>query len=177
MRFDRQHHRSRTIALRYRVGVAVLLMLVAGLATAATARADGIISTAPPALTMLVKFNDQNYQIASSPSVSLEPISAASIRKIGYGRVTEVNIATTSSGTYSSDGLMSPHVKYPGIEVSRAAHDDPRSYSWFADGPGSSIFSLGHDPVSGSTVFNAVYDHGTRSCMTRGSFVSCFRTY
>lgn len=178
MRFDRQHHPSKSIALRYRIGVAALLLLIAGLAATTTARADGIVSTAPPPLTTLVKFNNQNYQIAHSPSVSLEPISATSVRKVGYGRVSEVNIATTSSGTYSSDGLVSPHVLYPGIEVSRAAPEDgPRHRSRFADGPGFSIFSLGRDPASGSTVFNSVSDHGVRSCMTRGSFVSCFRTY
>lgn len=178
MRFDRQHHPSKTIAMRYRIGVAALLLLIAGLAATTTVRADGIVSTAPPPLTTLVKFNDRDYQIAYSPSVSLEPISATSVRKVGYGRVSEVNIAITSSGTYSSDGLVSPHVLYPGIEVSRATPEDrPRHHSRFADGPGFSIFSLGRDPASGSTVFNSVSDHGVRSCMTRGSFVSCFRTY
>ena len=65
-----------------------------------------------------------------------------------------------------------------GIDVSRAVPEDGhRHRRRLADGPGFSIFSLGRDPVSGSVVFNSVTDRGVRSCMARGSFVSCYRTY
>jgi hypothetical protein len=39
------------------------------------------------------------------------------VRKIAFGHPTVVTIVTTSSGTYSSDAITSPHVLYPGIEV------------------------------------------------------------
>lgn len=172
MRFDRQHRRSRTIALRHRVGVVVALMLVA-LIGAGTARADGWIDTDAPPLTMLVKFDERQYEVAYSADVSLEPLSSSSVRKVGYGHVRDVNIATTSTGTYSSDALVSPHVLYPGIKVSRV-HEDAHRHG---PGPGFSILSLGRDPVSNGLVFNAIDPRGVRSCMARGSIVSCFRTY
>jgi len=170
MRFDHHHRQTRSIALRYRIGVAAAMVLAA-LVSAGAARADGWISTDPPPLTMLVKFDERPYQIAYSGSVSLEPTASAIVRKIGYGRAIDVNIATTATGTYSSDGLTSPHVLYPGIEVSRV-HEDHHAPA----GPGFSILSLGKSPLGG-LVLNAVSDRGIRSCLARGSFISCFRTY
>ena len=178
MRFDRQPRSSRTIALHYRVGAVALLMLAAILG-AGTVRADGLINTDPPPLSMLVKFNDRQYEVAYSPDVSLEPISSSVVRKVGYGHVTEVNIATTATGTYSSDGLVSPHVLYPGIEVARV-HEDEAHYHWpfyRPAGPGFSIFSLGRDPAGGGLVLSAVNERGVRSCTVSGSFASCYRTY
>lgn len=184
MRFDRSHNRPRrSIALRYRAGVAAALFLAgifgAGLATVSPARADGLVSHEPPPLTTLVKFYDRQYEIAYADQVSLEPISSSIVRKVGYGHVREVNIATTSSGTYSSDGLVSPHVLYPGIEVNRV-YDEPRHYHGYSLWPqGSSfmILSVGRNPVSGNVVVNNVSDRGVRSCSASGSFVSCYRTY
>ncbi|WP_338607521.1 hypothetical protein V6617_13705 [Pelagibacterium nitratireducens] len=184
MRFDRSHNRPRrSIALRYRAGVAAALFLAgifgAGLAGATAAHADGLISHAPPPLTTLVKFYDRQYEIAYADSVSLEPTSSAIVRKVGYGHVRDVNIATTTSGTYSSDGLVSPHVLYPGIEVDRVADDSSHyhGYSVWPEGSSFMILSVGRNPVNGNLVFNNVSDRGVRSCMTRGSFISCYRTY
>src|SRR5690606_25210285 len=126
-----------------------------------------------PPLTMLVKFDDRQYEVAYSEEISLDPLSSTTVRKVGYGRVTNVNIATTSTGTYSSDALTSPHVLYPGIEVSRVFEDD---HHHTPSGPGFSIFSISRNPLGG-LVLNAVDDHGIRSCLARGSFLSCFRTY
>lgn len=53
------------------------------------------------------------------PSVSTEVIRSSTVRKIGYGRTSFVTIAETASGTYSSDGLTSPNVRYPGIHIDR----------------------------------------------------------
>lgn len=55
------------------------------------------------------------------PSVSTEVLHSSTVRKIGYGRTTFVTIAETASGTYSSDGLASPHVRYPGIHVDQGS--------------------------------------------------------
>ena len=52
-----------------------------------------------------------------APSVSREVLDVRSIRKIGYGKETKVDIVSTPSGVYSSDGIASPHVLYPGIET------------------------------------------------------------
>lgn len=49
------------------------------------------------------------------PWVSTEAVARHSVRKIGYGRTEFVSIAETPTGTYSSDGLSSAHVRYPGI--------------------------------------------------------------
>jgi hypothetical protein len=49
------------------------------------------------------------------PGVSIEPIKETVVRKIAYGRTTFVNVMETASGVYSTDGLASPHIQYPGI--------------------------------------------------------------
>ena len=49
------------------------------------------------------------------PWVATEPLRETTVRKIGYGRTEFVSIVTTATGTYSSDGLASPNVLYPGI--------------------------------------------------------------
>ncbi len=59
----------------------------------------------------------RKYAIEFGPDISTDIIATRSVTKIGFGRMTKVAIVTTSSGTYSSDGLVSPHVRYPGIAV------------------------------------------------------------
>jgi hypothetical protein len=51
-------------------------------------------------------------------SVSTEVLSQHTVRKIAYGKTTFVDIFTTPTGTYSSDGLASNHIRYPGINIS-----------------------------------------------------------
>jgi hypothetical protein len=51
------------------------------------------------------------------PTVATEVLHRSTVRKIGYGKTSFVTIAETATGTYSSDGLNSPHVLYPGIHV------------------------------------------------------------
>ncbi len=60
----------------------------------------------------------RRYDITLDDSVSTEVQSVRTVTKIGFGRMSTVSIVTTPTGTYSSDGLLSPHVRYPGIEVS-----------------------------------------------------------
>jgi hypothetical protein len=48
-------------------------------------------------------------------SVSTEVLHSSTVRKIEYGRTSFVTIATTATGVYSSDGLDSPNIRYPGI--------------------------------------------------------------
>lgn len=176
----RTGRRQRTIALRYRLAVACACLLATILA-AGIAYADGIITTSPPPLSTLVKFGDRQYAIAYDQGVSLEPISSSVVRKVGYGRVSEVNVARTATGTYSSDGLVSPHVLYPGIDVRRVHEDRDRSYhhAYYHPhpGPGFSILTIGRDPASGAMMLNAINERGVRSCAMSGSFATCYRTY
>ncbi|WP_140048850.1 hypothetical protein [Devosia lucknowensis] len=65
----------------------------------------------------LVKFDDRTYQVDYEDWVSTDPISTATVKKIEAGKVTYVSISTTATGTYSTDGLTSRHVQYPGIDV------------------------------------------------------------
>lgn len=53
----------------------------------------------------------------TEPYVATEVIREATVRKIGFGKTEFVRIATTATGTYSSDALDSPHVLYPGFHV------------------------------------------------------------
>ncbi len=58
------------------------------------------------------------------PWVSTDVVSQQTVKKIAFGQTTFVNIATTPTGTYSSDGLASPYVRYPGI------HPNPEFGAW-----------------------------------------------
>jgi hypothetical protein len=71
----------------------------------------------PPSIGELLKLGDDEFLIKAEPGVSLTPTATSSIRKIEYGSSRTVTVSTTASGVYSSDGLASPHFRYPGIEV------------------------------------------------------------
>lgn len=152
-----------------RIAAAAGLMCMAAIG-ADQVRAQGIVNTAPPPLSMLVKFQDRDYEIAYADWISLDPVHSATVRKIGYGRVSEVNIATTSTGTYSSDALMSPHVLYPGISVQPVP---PEARHGRAERvPGTSIFRIGRSP-SGALTYTRISPNGFRTCVARGSFMTC----
>jgi hypothetical protein len=57
------------------------------------------------------------------PSVNTDIVKQQTIRKIGYGRTEFVDIVTTPTGTYSSDAITSPYVRYPGIHDTRRRAD------------------------------------------------------
>lgn len=66
------------------------------------------------------------------PGVSVEPINETVVRKIGYGKTTFVNVMETASGVYSTDGLASPHIQYPGII--KELKPSPPAGLWFWTG-------------------------------------------
>jgi hypothetical protein len=76
----------------------------------------------------------RKYDITFDDSVSTDVKRTQVVKKIGHGRTSTVTIVTTPSGTYSTDGLLSPHVQYPGIEKnlkgwgSRSFYYSSRSY-------------------------------------------------
>src|SRR5690349_1652982 len=70
-------------------------------------------------LSKLVFFKGAAYSVTYEDDVSTTATATATVRKIGYGETTVVNITTTSSGVYSSDAMTSPHIRYPGVHVAR----------------------------------------------------------
>ena len=83
------------------------------------AEATEQVQTIAPALDLsnLVKFEGREYAVSYEDGAVSEPLSVTRIKKVEYGQVSYVDVATTVSGTYSSEALFSPHVKYPGILV------------------------------------------------------------
>jgi hypothetical protein len=77
----------------------------------------------------LVKFDDREYSVSYADWVSTDPLSTAMVKKIEAGKVSYVTITTTATGTYSTDGLTSKHVLYPGIDVQRISSP---ADNWFA---------------------------------------------
>ena len=75
--------------------------------------------TQPIDFDKLIRVDDQAFQVSVSDTVSTDVLHANQVKKIGYGMVQTINIVRTPSGTYSSDALVSPHVLYPGIDVSK----------------------------------------------------------
>jgi hypothetical protein len=58
----------------------------------------------------------KKFDFTIADSVSTEPLRTQTVSKIGFGQRTYVSIVTTATGTYSTDGLASPYVRYPGID-------------------------------------------------------------
>lgn len=75
----------------------------------------------------LVKFDGREYEVDYADWVSTDPLSSATVKKIEAGKVTYVSITTTVTGTYSTDGLTSRHVLYPGIDVTEVT---PNGGNW-----------------------------------------------
>ncbi|RUT31131.1 hypothetical protein EMQ25_09675 [Arsenicitalea aurantiaca] len=84
-------------------------------------RAAGIL-TPSPSLDGFVHYEDDGTVIRFDGTVSNEPIASRIVRKIAYGRITEIVVATTPTGTYSSDAVTSPHTRYPGVTVTRPGY-------------------------------------------------------
>ena len=59
------------------------------------------------------------YDVTYDDYISTEVERTQTVKKIGFGQTTTVTITTTPSGTYSSDAILSPYIKYPGIEVTK----------------------------------------------------------
>lgn len=66
----------------------------------------------------------KKFDITIDDSVSTKVQRTDTVQKIGFGKRTIVSIVTTPSGTYSSDAIASPNVRYPGIDVTLNEHCD-----------------------------------------------------
>ena len=73
----------------------------------------------------LIRINGGDYEVSYSENFSDKVQSLTTVRKIGFGKLEEVSIVTTPSGTYSTDGLASSHVRYPDIATNPAPANGP----------------------------------------------------
>lgn len=67
----------------------------------------------------------KKFDLDIDDSVSTKPLHTEFVTKIAGGHKTIVAVMTTSTGVYSTDGLASPNVRYPGIEA-RSDDSSPR---------------------------------------------------
>lgn len=72
--------------------------------------------------------------------VSTEVQHTEIVKKIGFGKRSIVTIVTTPTGTYSSDAITDPHVRYPGIDlIPRAWSDLFHDHAWTQWGHWTSV--------------------------------------
>ena len=74
------------------------------------------------------------WDFTVDPGISMEPLKQSTIKKIGYGRVSYVNVVETASGIYSSDAVTDPHIQYPGIHVERKQTAESGMFVWSGHG-------------------------------------------
>lgn len=128
--------------LRFITGGSVLGLLVAGM-LAIPSLLPPALADEEPARTLLggrdelfpKKIDTANlvkFDFTLEPGVSIEVLGSRTIRKIGYGKTSFVEVVTTPSGVYSSDGLASPHIRYPGIHKELKRSSSGRIALWSA---------------------------------------------
>ena len=116
-------------------------MAATGLGAGIAAFAEELTPAAPaidPA--NLVRFEDRDYTVDYEGWVATDPLSNARVKKIEAGKVSYVSITTTDTGTYSTDAMFSPHVRYPGITV-EVADTVRNAFSEWLDGHWSEFSS------------------------------------
>lgn len=149
---------------------ALLGMALSGaclLALAPAAMADGFDPD------RLVKFGERDYVVDYEDWVSTDPISTQTVKKIEAGKVSTVTITRTSTGTYSTDGLTSPHVQYPGISVTPVTNNSVNFSSW-SDGSWSRFSTYsGNSFISVATYKTQAGIARTSSCVSTRSFSYC----
>jgi hypothetical protein len=99
--------------------ISVAALLAATLAAAIPALGSDT-ATAGIDPSRLVKFEERDYVVDYEDWVATDPLSTTQVKKIEAGKVSYVTITTTATGTYSTDGMFSNHIQYPGISVAPA---------------------------------------------------------
>jgi len=160
----------------------VLLREVQGLPTAAgelvadAGEFTGVQAAAPEREDLSGFLHIPLHKVRLGDGVSREVIRTSTVTKIGYGRVTQVNVATTATGTYSTDALQSGNIQYPGITV------DPAATHSFAEGVSMLVWERGFGwvPYGGELVTYSETPHGgrvrvtpSRTCISERSFRYC----
>lgn len=124
----------------------------------------------------LLHIEDRGYEMHLDDSVSTEVVMQNSVRKIAFGQVSNVNIVHTRTGIYSSDGLVSRHVQYPGVEVTETPVAGLQAMTWdmlvgWVPVPrpnNSSVITYSRTPNGGH-----VRTTGTQTCIYEQSFRYC----
>ncbi len=95
------------------------IIAVTGPGATMPAMADEVLASVAPGFdpSNLVKFNERKYRVEHEDWVATEPLSTMRVKKIEGGEVSYVDITTTATGTYSTDGMFSRHIQYPGVHV------------------------------------------------------------
>jgi hypothetical protein len=83
----------------------------------------------------------RKYDVVFADSVSTEALSTRTVNKVSFGQKSTVTIVTTATGTYSSDALTSPYVRYPGIDVTPKHGGRHFAFSSFTSRYGTGTFS------------------------------------
>src|SRR3569623_1256011 len=76
----------------------------------------------------------RKFDFTLDASVSTKAQHVDTVQKIGFGQRSIVSIVTTPSGTYSSDAIVSPNVRYPGIDVTPRSDEEcgcRMHHNWF----------------------------------------------
>jgi hypothetical protein len=127
----------------------------------------------------LIRIGDQDYDVRYSADFSDQVVSQHTVQKIGYGKKHDVTIITTESGTYSTDGLASRHVRYPDIDARRArsnSFDGLFGAIWFRGvGWMPTEFSPAHSVITfGNVKGGGRFISGDGStCVTGSSYATC----
>lgn len=120
----------------------------------------------------LVIFNE-DLGVAHEDWVSTDPLETHAIKKIEGGKVSYVSIIRTATGTYSSDGIASPNVQYPGL----IEPTNPRnhfSFSSWNNGQWTRLKTYdGNSYVSISTYKTHRGETRTSTCISTASFRYC----
>jgi len=64
-----------------------------------------------------VRFEQPGREATFSTVRNRDVVSRAAVTKIGFGKTSTVDILTTPAGSYSSDAVFSPNVRYPGVNI------------------------------------------------------------
>lgn len=83
----------------------------------------------------------RKFDITVADTVSTEPTRTQLVNKIEFGRKSVVEIVTTPTGTYSTDALTSPNVRYPGIDVTPHCTCHDFAFSLWTSPYGTSTWS------------------------------------
>lgn len=122
----------------------------------------------------LVFFEDRPYEVTPEEWVSEEPTSSAVVKKIEAGKVSYVTIATTATGTYSTDALFSDHVQYPGISVEELPVYPRNRFSYWSGGHWNSFTSsVGNSFFSYRSGNTRVTTWGNMTCVSGKGFSVC----
>lgn len=142
----------------------------AGAFIAGAALADEAPSE-PIDFSKLVRIDGRDFEVQAGPNVRTEALSSATITKIAYGQVRRINVVRTPSGSYSSDGLVSPHIKYAGITVRERTAETGGGAFWQS---GRGWLPLPDSGQSFTWTYGAGYfSTGERTCLYGQGYLTC----